>query len=82
VKLPSAASYDSARQPSIGTTARHASLCWEIRLGRTDMKFYYVYILQSSVSLNRFYTGFTENVKERLAEDNAGKSVHTRSLRP
>jgi len=46
------------------------------------MKFYYVYILQSSVSLNRFYTGFTENVKERLAEDNAGKSVHTRSLRP
>jgi predicted GIY-YIG superfamily endonuclease len=46
------------------------------------MKFYYVYILQSGVDANRFYTGFTENVKDRLAEHNAGKSVHTRALRP
>jgi putative endonuclease len=46
------------------------------------MKFHYVYILQSSLDLNRFYTGFTENVEERLAEHNAGKSIHTRALLP
>jgi putative endonuclease len=46
------------------------------------MKFYYVYILQSIRDSNRFYAGFTENFKERLAEHNAGKSVHTRALRP
>jgi predicted GIY-YIG superfamily endonuclease len=46
------------------------------------MKFYYVYILQSSTDSNRFYTGFTEDFKERLAEHNAGKSVHTSALRP
>jgi predicted GIY-YIG superfamily endonuclease len=46
------------------------------------MTFYCVYILQSSVDPNRFHTGFTEDFKERLAEHNAGKSVHTRTLRP
>jgi len=28
------------------------------------MKFYYVYILVSEKDSNRFYAGFTENVKE------------------
>ncbi len=46
------------------------------------MDFYYVYILQSINCPHNFYTGFTENLKERLAEHNAGKSVHTRSLCP
>ena len=46
------------------------------------MKFYYVYILQSGKNPNCFYGGFTENLKERLAEHNAGKSTHTRPLRP
>lgn len=63
-----AASYDSARQ----------SLMGEALVGQ----FYYVYILQSCKNSNRFYTGFTENFKERLAEHNAGKSLHTKALRP
>ena len=46
------------------------------------MKFYYVYILQSNKDPNRFYTGFTEDFEERLAEHNDGKSVHTSALRP
>jgi len=46
------------------------------------MKFYYVYVLVSEKDPNRFYTGFTENVKERLLEHNSGKSIHTRDLRP
>lgn len=46
------------------------------------MTFHYVYILQSVSNPDRFYTGFTDNLKERLAEHNAGKSIHTRSLVP
>jgi predicted GIY-YIG superfamily endonuclease len=46
------------------------------------MKFYYVYILTSETDPARFYAGFTENVKERLAEHNSGKSIHTRDFRP
>ena len=46
------------------------------------MKFYYVCILQSRKDPNHFYAGFTENFEERLAEHNAGKSLHTRALRP
>ena len=44
--------------------------------------FFYVYILQSVASPERFYTGFTEHPVERLREHNQGKSVHTRSHRP
>ena len=46
------------------------------------MTFYYVYILQSRKDPNRFYAGFTEDFKERLAEHNSGKSIHTKVLRP
>ena len=46
------------------------------------MKFDYVYILVSEKDSNRFYSGFTENFKERLAEHNSGKSIHTREFRP
>ena len=46
------------------------------------MKFFYVYILQSNQDAERYYAGFTENFKERLAEHNAGKSIHTGALRP
>ncbi|HVM61056.1 MAG TPA: GIY-YIG nuclease family protein [Verrucomicrobiae bacterium] len=45
------------------------------------MRFYYVYILQSVKCPGRFYAGFTENFRKRLAEHNDGKSVHTRDLR-
>lgn len=46
------------------------------------MKFYYVYILASEKDPTRFYAGFTEDFKARLAEHNSGKSIHTRAFRP
>ena len=45
------------------------------------MRFYYVYILQSVKAPADFYSGFTENLEQRLAEHNSGKSVHTQALR-
>lgn len=39
--------------------------------------FYYVYILQSVKNLDRYYTGFTENLDSRLKEHNCGKCEHT-----
>jgi len=44
--------------------------------------FYYVYILQSSVDTERFYTGFTENLEDRLKDHNSGKNPHTVKYRP
>ena len=45
------------------------------------MKFYYVYILLSKKD-NRFYTGYTSNLKKRLEEHNTGLSLSTKSRVP
>jgi len=42
---------------------------------------YYVYVLLSNKD-NNFYIGFTENIKQRLDEHNAGKNRSTRLRRP
>jgi len=44
--------------------------------------FYYVYILNSTVDTDRFYTGFTENLENRLKDHNSGKNPHTVRHRP
>jgi len=41
------------------------------------MKFFYVYILQSENIAGHFYTGFTEDLQERLKTHNAGNVPHT-----
>jgi predicted GIY-YIG superfamily endonuclease len=41
-----------------------------------------VYVLLSTVYENRYYTGLTSDVQERLAAHNAGLSKHTASGRP
>ncbi|MFC1692243.1 GIY-YIG nuclease family protein [Candidatus Latescibacterota bacterium] len=46
------------------------------------MKFYYVYILQSLNNHERYYTGFTENLQERLKQHNSGKCPHTSNYKP
>jgi predicted GIY-YIG superfamily endonuclease len=46
------------------------------------MKFYYVYILQSINSPDRYYVGFTENLDERLKDHNSGKSSYTSKFKP
>lgn len=54
----------------------------ELRLGRPFMKLYYVYIMQSETNPERFYTGFTDNLKVRLKSHNQGKCVHTSKFVP
>ena len=46
------------------------------------MSFHYVYILQSESSPDRFYVGFTEDLKARLKKHNAGEVPHSSELRP
>jgi putative endonuclease len=46
------------------------------------MKFFYVYMLQSELSPERFYVGFTEDLQSRLKIHNAGSVPHTAKLRP
>jgi len=43
---------------------------------------FYVYIIQSKNYSNQFYTGFSENIKNRLKGHNQGKSVYTNKFRP
>jgi predicted GIY-YIG superfamily endonuclease len=43
---------------------------------------HYVYLLRSASSPDQVYTGYTEDLRQRLAEHNAGKSTHTQKHRP
>ncbi|MAK61046.1 MAG: excinuclease ABC subunit C [Ponticaulis sp.] len=40
------------------------------------------YILNSLADPDRFYTGFTEDLKQRLVDHNSGKVSHTRKYKP
>jgi len=46
------------------------------------MPSYYVYIIQSLSEPGSFYTGFTENLEQRLKDHNSGKNLHTSKSRP
>jgi putative endonuclease len=46
------------------------------------MKFVYVYILQSEPFPDRFYSGLTTDLSDRLKRHNAGDVSHTRKFRP
>jgi predicted GIY-YIG superfamily endonuclease len=43
---------------------------------------HYVYLLQSEAVIGQRYIGATSNLKQRLAEHNAGKSPHTCKYAP
>jgi predicted GIY-YIG superfamily endonuclease len=43
---------------------------------------YYVYLLQSALDHRRHYTGFTHNLRARLASHNAGQNKSTVQGRP
>ena len=43
---------------------------------------HYVYILRSRLSPTRTYIGSTADLRKRLAEHNAGKSIHTNKFKP
>jgi predicted GIY-YIG superfamily endonuclease len=46
------------------------------------MAFTYIYILQSEVDPERFYTGLTKDLRERIKRHNAGGIPHTSKWRP
>jgi len=43
---------------------------------------YYVYLLQSKAHPDQTYTGFTHDLRKRLTEYDAGKSIHTNKFKP
>lgn len=43
---------------------------------------FYVYILRSETEPPHFYTGFTEDLKSRVAHHNSGGDPHTTKYRP
>jgi len=45
------------------------------------MKYFYIYILQSKKD-NKFYTGYTSDLKTRLAQHNNGDVSSTKNRRP
>ena len=45
-------------------------------------RLFHVYILQSEADPGRFYTGFTENLNQRVTYHNAGKNPHTAKFMP
>ena len=44
--------------------------------------FTYVYILESIEHPGHFYTGYSQNLKKRLAAHNHGQCRHTSQMRP
>jgi predicted GIY-YIG superfamily endonuclease len=43
---------------------------------------FYVYILQSKTHTRQTCIGSTEDLRSRLSEHNAGKSIHTNKFKP
>ena len=43
---------------------------------------WYVYLLESDAVAGQRYVGVTDDLKRRLAEHNAGKSIHTSRFAP
>jgi len=57
----------------------------ELRLGKPRVrmaKFFYVYVLQSHVDPERFYTGLTDDLRIRLKRHNSGHVLHTAKWKP
>lgn len=53
-----------------------------MRATMTSQRFFYVYILESLANPDRHYTGFTEDLKQRLEKHNAGSVPPTAKFRP
>ena len=49
---------------------------------RAEEKGTYVYLLRSKACADKRYIGVTSNLRKRLVEHNAGKSIHTNKFMP
>jgi putative endonuclease len=56
------------------SNATPPSFCYNINM-------YYVYIIKSRKD-SRMYTGYSSDLRQRVAEHNSGKSSYTRNFRP
>ena len=63
--------------PRTGDTSE-ASVDW---YGAKELNMYFVYVLRSDFD-NKFYIGFTNNVKRRLSDHNSGKVLSTSLRKP
>ena len=45
-------------------------------------RFVYVYLLRSEADSKQTYVGFTQDLRKRLDDHNAGKAKHTSKFRP
>jgi putative endonuclease len=43
---------------------------------------FYVYYLKSKLHSEKSYIGYTSNLKQRLTDHNAGKSLYTKDFKP
>jgi predicted GIY-YIG superfamily endonuclease len=59
-------------------SAKEGSSDWENNV----RNFHYVYLLQSLSPPQQIYTGRTDDLKQRLAEHNAGRVPHTSKFAP
>ena len=46
------------------------------------MSFFYVYIIQSQTDKNKYYTGYTENLENRIKKHNEGGCPYTSEHKP
>jgi putative endonuclease len=55
---------------------------WLRRRKTMTTEFYYVYLIRSTKLPAQTYIGFTEDLQQRIADQNGGASVHTAPFRP
>jgi putative endonuclease len=88
VHQPSPAAEQGRRLPRRSAFARRRAGSTKnggLRLGTPanfQMKFSYVYILQSEINAEHFYVGFTEDLQTRLKAHNAGQVPYSAKFRP
>jgi predicted GIY-YIG superfamily endonuclease len=65
-----------------GLTVTHSIQTLQATTRQANVKFFYVYILQSETDAKHFHVGFTEDLQLRLKVHNVGQVTHTAKFRP
>ena len=62
----------------LATSTRRATT----RQAKVMAAFFYVYVLQSEIDPDRFYTALTDDLRKRLRTHNAGRVQHSTKWKP